>query len=156
MTPTTANLVIAEIRRQVDHQLYAATATDTKAAGLIAGTFALTALIVPRVRLESAGIAGLITFGLIVGTLAVFAMAIRPRIGGFSYGPDAATMHAFVEEADEPDDLERAMVGAYVKVRDANERAIAAKSDALIVGVVGLILTVSGLIAMLATGGIIQ
>jgi len=151
---STAALVVAEIRRQVDHQLTAATAADTKAAGLIAGTFALTALVIPRVRPDEAGLAGVVTLALVVITLVLFALAIRPRVGGFSYGPDPMVMQTFVTDDDPPEELERALAAAYVKVRNANEATIQAKADALIAGIVTLILTVVSLGVMLAMGGI--
>lgn len=43
-------------------------------------------------------------------------------------------MQTFVTDDDPPEELERALAAAYVKVRNANEATIQAKADALIEG----------------------
>jgi hypothetical protein len=153
---TTANVIIEELRRQVELQVTAATANDTKAAGLIAATFALVALVVPRVQLVTSCqvVAGLGTFALVIATLVFLALSIRPRIEGFSYGPGGGDMLAFLDDDDPAEDLERANARAYVDVRSMNETVIHSKAESLINGIKCLIATVIGLGAMLAVGGI--
>lgn len=153
---STAGIVVDQLRRQVDHQISAATATDTKAAGLIAATFALTALLIPRVRADGTlevGVA-VATLGAVFVTLLSLLLSIAPRVAGFSYGPDAADMIAFVDDGDDPADLEAAIAHAFVSVRATNEKVMAEKSDRLVTGIASLIVTVLGLGAMLAVGAI--
>jgi hypothetical protein len=154
--PSTASLIILELRRQVDHQLSASASVDTKAAGLIAGTFALFALVVPRVQVATLcqTIAALVTFGLVLAALSRFALATMPRIKGFSYGPEADDMLRFLDDGDPVESLEEAVAHAYAEIRSRNEGAVVAKSEALNQGIVLLVVTVIGLGAMVAVGGI--
>ena len=149
-----ADLIVEEIRRQVDQQIVAARDTDTKAAGLVAALFALVVLVIPRVHLATS--AQVATAGatllLVLGTLGALGLAIRPRIGGFSYGPDASDMLEFLNSR--PDELTREMASAYEKVRLQNEAVIQTKGKALIGAIVGLVCAVVGLSAMVVTGGI--
>jgi hypothetical protein len=153
---TTPGLIVDELRRHVELQVAASTAIDTKAAGLIAATFALVALVVPRVQLDTTPrvVTSLATFGLVLATLMLLAISTRPRIGGFSYGPDAADMLAFLEDDDPPDTLEKEIARAYGVVRGNNEAALQSKAESLINGIKCLIATVVGLAIMLAAGGI--
>lgn len=149
-----ATLIVAELRRQVDHQLTAGAATDTKAAGLIAATFALVALVAPRVQIDSPvrTAAAVVTFGVVLLTLVELMQAIKPRVKTFSYGPDAKSLKEFVGEPVE--DLEIEMVNVFVNARDANEAALEDKAESFILGIKALIVTVIGLGVMLAGGAI--
>lgn len=153
---TTAAFIILELRRQVDHQVTAAASVDTKAAGLIAATLALFALVVPRIVVATAAqvVVGVVTIGLVIATLGLLTLAIKPRVRAFSYGPDAQDMMAFLDDDDPVDALEEAVARAYRDVRSRNESEIQSKSEALIGGIGFLILTVIGLGAMVVVGGV--
>lgn len=153
-SPTAPALIVEELRRQVDHQLTAAASHDTKAAGLIAATFALVALVVPRVHVNDPVPAALtaVTFIFAILTLWFLLQVIRPQVGGFSYGPSADSLRGFAQ--DEADVLEREMVDAFVDARNGNEGVLQAKADSLVWGIRCLIVVVVGLGAMLAGGAI--
>jgi hypothetical protein len=151
---SSTTLIVAELRRQVDHQLTAGAATDTKAAGLIAATFALVALVAPRVQIDGpvGAAAATVTFGLALLTLFELMQAIKPRVKTFSYGPNAKSLKEFL--GDPVEDLEIAMVDVFAEARDDNEDALEDKAESLILGIKALIVTVLGLGVMLAGGAI--
>jgi hypothetical protein len=47
------SIFVAELKRQIDHQITAPSALDTQATALLAATLALAALAVPRVDLDT-------------------------------------------------------------------------------------------------------
>src|SRR5258708_40366863 len=98
---SSALIIVEEIRRQVDHQVSAVDAIDTKAMAIFAGAAAVAAFIAPRVVVPSvaAASAAVGTFLLLLGALVCLLFAVRPRIGGFSNGPNVAQL---AERIDDP------------------------------------------------------
>ncbi len=154
--PETAKLIVTELRRQVDAQISASASIDTKAAGLIAATFALVALVIPRVQLDvpcQSAIAFVAAIAVLATLLLLFS-ALVPRKRRWSNGPTAASMLAFLLDGDEPGELEIAMAVAYQDVRDRNESVLGEKATALNFGVGALIATVVALMLLVIVGGI--
>jgi len=151
---TSAQIIIEEIRRQVDLQVTAADALDTKAMAIFAGIAAVAALIAPRVTVENSGqvIAAVGTFGFLVGAMICLLLAVRPRVGGFSNGPNVEQVAAWID--DPTSSLERALVPAFVGVRKINEDFLKSKADWTVRALRCLVATVVGMAAMVGVGAI--
>jgi hypothetical protein len=151
---TSAQIIIDEIRRQVDHQVTAADALDTKAMAIFAGAAAVAAFITPRVTVVTPEQITAATYTLLVllGALFCLLLAVRPRVGGFSNGPNASEVAERLD--DPPRSLERELVPAFVGVRTTNEAFLRSKGDWVIRALVFLIATVIGMAVMVATGAI--
>lgn len=151
---TSAQIIIEEIRRQVDHQVTAVDALDTKAMAIFAGAAAVAAFLAPRVTVANLGqtVAAIGTLGLLVGAMICLLLAVRPRVGGFSNGPNVAQV---AERIDDPaGDLERDLVPAFVGVRRNNEAFLTSKGDWTIRALWCLIGTVAGMAIMVGVGAI--
>ncbi|MGO9179281.1 MAG: hypothetical protein ACLQHS_08400 [Candidatus Limnocylindrales bacterium] len=151
---TSAQIIVEEIRRQVDLQVKAADALDTKAMAIFAGTGAVAAFISPRVTVAGNGqaAAAIVTFALLIGALLCLLLAVRPRIAGFSNGPDVADLAAYVNAP--PNELEAALVPSFVKVRNINENVLKSKGDWIVWALRSLIGAVAGMAAMVVTGAL--
>jgi hypothetical protein len=158
MPPTTdkgsAELIVDEIRRQVDHQVMAASSADTKATALFAGTATVATLILPRIGLTSANQAAISFLALasLVAALGCFIEALRPRTGKFSYGPSAAALGERVGSA--PDELQVDLAESFVAVRARNEGFLRIKASATTGGLYFLIATLVGMAALAGLGAI--
>jgi hypothetical protein len=154
--PTAAGLIVEEIRRQVDHQVTAADGADTKAMAIFAGVAAVAAFVGPHVvvhapaELNLATIATVASFVLLIAALVCLLFAVKPRIGGFSNGPDVDEMAARID--DSATALERELVGAFVAVRKINEAFLKSKGDWTIRAMWSLIGTVVGMLVMVGVG----
>src|SRR3990170_3338388 len=126
---SSAAIVCEDIRRQVDHQADAANSMDTKASGLIATTVVLAALVVPRVELDRTdrAVVSLVSLGFVLVTMACLGLAIRPRRGAFSYGPDPDVMIDRLGSG--PAELERDIAESLAAVRNTNESYLQRKAD---------------------------
>lgn len=73
---------------------------DTKAMAIFAGVAAVAAFIAPRVTVSNDGqiAAAIGTFGLLVGAMICLLFAVRPRIGGFSNGPNVEQIAARIDD----------------------------------------------------------
>jgi hypothetical protein len=151
---TSAQIIIEEIRRQVDHQVSAADALDTKALAIFAGAAAVAAFIAPRVTVATPDQIGtsLGTFTFLIGALVCLLFAVRPRIGGFSNGPSADDIALRID--DPAGSLERELVPAFVSVRTRNEDFLSSKGGWIINAMRFLIATVIGIAAMVGVGAI--
>lgn len=151
---TSAQIIIEEIRRQVDLQVTAADALDTKAMAVFAGVAAVAAFVAPRVTVANGyqTVAAVGTFGLLVAAMICLLLAVRPRIGGFSNGPNVEQVAAWID--DPTSSLEHALVPAFVGVRKNNEDFLKSKGDWTIRALWCLIGTVVGIAAMVGVGAI--
>lgn len=151
---TAPQLIIEELRRQVDHQVTANDGLDTKALAIFGGVAAVAAFIVPRVgtTTEDQQRLAMFTFVALLGSLGSLLWAVRPRVKGFSNGPDVTALAKWIDSA--PADLERELVTAFVQVRDQNEGVVAAKGRWTVIALGFLIATVVGMAGMVAAGGI--
>ena len=149
---TSAQMIVEEIRRQVDLQVTAADALDTKAMAIFASAAGVAAFIAPRVTVSSLGqtAAAVGTLALLVGALICLLFAVRPRIGGFSNGPDVVQVAKRID--DPAGSLERELVPAFVGVRGKNESFLASKGDWTIRAMLCLIGTVVGVSVMVGVG----
>lgn len=152
---TVSDLIIAELRAQIDHQVSAADALDTKAAGLAAATFALLTFTVPHVDVSTPwrGAAAAVTVVLTLLALWQFAEALRPRAEGFSYGVDADDLLA-ARDSVSAAELKRSYADGLSEARKRNQGAVASKADGVVTGLRFLIAVAIGLAIMLAIGGI--
>jgi hypothetical protein len=153
--PSTApQLIVEEIRRQVDHQVSAADSLDTRSMAIFAGVAAVAAFIGPRVNVTSTErqLAAAVTLAALVAALICLLFAVRPRVGSFSNGPD---VHQLAERIGDPGaSLEVELVPAFVQVRDRNETFLASKGDWIIRALRSLIGTVLGIGWMVGVGAI--
>jgi hypothetical protein len=148
-----ASFIVGELRRQVDHQITAAASIDTKAAGLIAATFALFALVVPRVVLQTVASCS-------SGSTHSDSSSRRWRISPCRYGPESRRSLTTRSGpagrilGDPLEEVEAATARAFAGVRNINATAIQTKTRSLVAGIVFLVLTVIGLGAMVLVGGL--
>lgn len=153
---TSAQIILEEIRRQVDQQVTAADSADTKAMAIFGGAAAVAALIAPRATVVgSDGLriaASIATLGLLVAALICLLRSVRPRIGGFSNGPNVKELAAGID--DDPAGLERDLVPAFVGVRTKNEAFLQSKAGWTIKAQLCLIGTVVGMAVMVAVGAV--
>ncbi len=151
---TSAQIIIEEIRRQVDLQVSAADAMDTKAMAVSAGVVAFAAFIAPRVIVADnwQKLAAVVTLAFLLGALVCLLLAVRPRVGGFSNGPDVGQIAARID--DPAASLERKLVPAFVGVRNINEAFLNSKSDWIIWALRCLIGTILGMAVMVGVGAI--
>lgn len=151
---TSAQIIVEEIRRQVDLQVTASNGLDTKAMAIFAGVAAVAAFIAPRVVVETPRqtLDALATFGILLAALACLLLAVRPRVGAFSNGPNVDQL---AERADDQaSNLERDLVPSFVKVRDRNEEYLKQKSSWILRALVCLFAAVVGMAFMVGVGAI--
>lgn len=151
---TSAQVIIEEVRRQVDLQVSAAEGLDTKAMAIFAGVAAVAALIAPRVAVGNCvqGLVAIATFLALIGALICLLLAVRPRIGGFSNGPGVDQVAERIDFA--TDALERDLVPAFVAVRKLNEDFLRAKGDWVIRALGLLLLAVVCIMVMVGVGAL--
>jgi hypothetical protein len=151
---TSAQIIVEEIRRQVDLQVSADDAMDTKAMAVFAGVAAVAAFIAPRVVVSNPlqTLAAFGTLVLLLLALGCLLEAVRPRIGGFSNGPNVQNLAKRID--DPAARLERKLVPAFVSVRDRNEAFLKAKGDWMIWALRCLMVTVVGIAFMVVVGAI--
>ena len=152
--PTVDERIAAEIRVQIDHQIAAADALDTRAAALAAATFALFTFTLPHVDVSTQARtnAVIIVVGATLLAISSFALALKPRKGAFSYGAEAADMVRARGAANEA--FVRAFVDGLHIARTNNENVLRGKADRLIQGLWLLVVAGAGLGLLLALGGI--
>jgi hypothetical protein len=146
--------IAVELRAQIDHQIAAADAIDTKAAALAAATFALFTFTLPHVDVSTqarANVAALIVLATLAA-IGCFALSLKPRKGAFSYGADAGDMVA--ERDVDADVFVREFVDGLHIARTSNETTLRNKADTLIYGLWLLVAVGVGLALLLALGGI--
>lgn len=153
---TSAQIILEEIRRQVDHQVTAADSADTKAMAIFGGAAAVAALIVPRATVSPSDAlqigASIITLGLLVAALICLLQSVQPRIGGFSNGPNVDQLALRID--DQPASLEHELVESFVKVRNRNAAFLDSKGGWTINAQGFLIGTVVGMALMVGVGAI--
>jgi hypothetical protein len=151
---TTDERIAGELRSQIDHQVTAADALDTKAAALAAATFALFTFTLPHVDISTLERAVVATFtvALTLGAIGLFALTLRPRKAKFGYGADASDMLAAREAAE--DGFLRSFNVGLQDARTRNETVIQEKADGITYGLWFLIATGIGLAILLGLGGI--
>jgi hypothetical protein len=150
-----ASSIAAELQRQVDHQIAAADSIDTRGTALLAGLGALTGLVLPRFGLATDSDIRIpaVTLGLLVGTLGALLRAIRPRAGGFSYGPDPELLVAHVRRSKNV--VDAAIADSLAGVRDRNEKALQQKGGTLVLAM-GLFVAATIGVAAMAGGGMLH
>jgi len=151
---TSSQIIVEEIRRQVDLQISAHDALDTKAMAIFSGIAAIAAFVAPRVAIDNPYriVATGATFGLLLGALACLLLAVRPRIGGFSNGPKVDQIGERIGQ--DPASLEADLVPAFVKVRNQNEKVLASKGEATVFGLRLVFGAVVGVGAMVVVGAV--
>jgi hypothetical protein len=151
---TSPEIIVAEMKRQVDHQIDAAAAIDTRSTAVLAAASALIALVVPHAQVDTTlrVFAGAVTFALGLATLIFLMRALSPRLEGFSYGPDGASMLTSLD--DTAGHLNRDLAEVYVNVRNVNEAVLKQKGGALIVATRLIVAAVVGVGIMLLVGAI--
>jgi hypothetical protein len=153
-----AELVAAELRAQIDHQLKAASEFDTKALGLLSVLGVAATLIAPRLAIDP-GHAGEIVAAIVgVGAAGWSAfqgvMVLAIGRGRFSAGADATVLVATVDEHGHAQVLR----GMLIALRDAigrNEAAIEHKYDRF-VGQVAALIASFALVPILVVLGAIE
>lgn len=146
-------IIVEEIRRQVDLQARAADGLDTRAMAIFAGISAVAAIVAPRVKVtDGSQIAAGATLGALILALICLLQAVRARIEGFSNGPDVDDLKAY---ADLPAaDLQRELVDAFVGVKKENEDFLKCKGGWMIRSLVCVMGTVAGIAWLVAVGGL--
>ncbi len=153
-TKRSAQIIVDEIRRQVDLQVKAADGLDTRAMAIFAGVAAVAAVVASRVSLASntQRLAASVTLVALLAALGCLLQAVRGRIGGFSNGPDVEDLAAYAQLP--ASDLEHELVDAFVKVRQKNESFLKCKARWVIRSLVCLIVTVAGIAWLAVEGGL--
>ncbi len=151
---TSAQIIIEEIRRQVDLQVSAAQGLDNRAMAVFGGVAAVAAIVADRVVVadDSQKIAAGLTLAALLGALFCLLMSVVPRIGHFSNGPDVTDLGGWVGKPIER--LEQALVPSFVEVRNRNEDFLKAKGRWMIGALACLIATVVGIALMVGAGAI--
>lgn len=151
---TSAQIIVDEIRRQVELQAKASEGLDTRAMAVFGGVAVVAVLVADRVTVHDVlqGVAAVITLGLLLGALFCLLMSVLPKIGKFSNGPDVSQLGKRISE--KPSDLERELVSSFVKVRGLNEDFLKSKAGWMINALWFLIGTVIGIAFMVGVGAI--
>lgn len=146
--------IIHELRAQIDHQVGAADAFDTKGAALAGATFALFTFALPHVVLANQlqVIAAALALVTTLGAFYSFIVSLQPRRRLFSYGVDARQL------IDASDMAKATFMREYANglrlARDRNEDVIRARANAIANGLWCLLAAAGALAVLFATGGI--
>ena len=151
---TSPQIIVEEIRRQVDLQVSAFTGIETKAMAVFGGVAAVAAIIADRVKVENGwqALAAGLTLATLLAALVSLLMSVLPRIGGFSNGPDVVELGGRIDEPTV--ELERDLVPSFVEVRKRNEKALRSKGMWMIGALSCLIGTVGGIAFMVVVGAV--
>jgi hypothetical protein len=151
---TVAETIVQELRVQIDHQIAAADAFDTKGAALAAATFALFTFSLPHVEISTTSrtVAAAVAIVASLGAIASFTRSLRPRTEGFSYGVDAVEL---IEAGSHPAaTFMRAYADGLRQARDRNEAVLKDKANGISNGLWSLLVVGIALAVLLALGGI--
>jgi hypothetical protein len=146
--------IVQELRAQIDHQIGAADAFDTKGAVLAAATFALFTFALPHVEITTnvQTAAAAIALVATLGAFYSFVSSLQPRSKAFSYGVDATQLIAAEGMAKAAFMHEYA--GGLQLARDRNESAIRARGQSITNGLWSLFAACVALAILLGAGGI--
>ena len=147
-------IIASELRAQIDHQITAADAFDSKATALAAATFALFTFTLPHVDVSSP-LRGILAFSTVLFTLAAigsFVRALTPRKGAFSYGASPDDM--LTERPRQPDVFLQQFCEGLRDARNKNHTVLGTKATAITTGLWLLVAVAVSLAALLVAGGI--